>query len=332
VTGVMLAVAAVALVVAWLAVAVVGSAAAVANRLARRPSMSTARALVVLLAPGTLALAAMTAILAADPFAACHCMAHGLHHPHICLHHPATAAALVVPAVCVLIAWVAFAGPAMFRIARDTVRAERWARALRSVPSHTFEGVPFRVVDDLGLGAFTIGMLRPVIVVDRALWSRLSIDDRKVVIHHESAHVARGDGLTLVVLRLIGAATFGPWSRRWVDAWRGASEIRCDLHAAAVLGDASLVAQALVAVERTRSGLAPMSAPGALPVAAGADLERRVLALLDDDAGAPARLGGSSDLRAPALALALLLGAALLWPGSSFHHVVETVLGMLIHH
>jgi Zn-dependent protease with chaperone function len=327
-----LSVAAVALVVAWLGVAVVGSAAALARRFARRPSASTGAALVVLLAPAMLALAAMTAILAADPFAACHCLAHGLHHPHICLQHPATAVALVAPAAFVLIAWVAFAGPAMFRVARDTVRAERWARALRSEPTHTFEGVPLRLIDDLGLGAFTIGMFRPVIVVDRTLWSRLSSNDRRVIIHHESAHVRRRDGLTLVVLRVIAAATLGPWSRRYVDAWRGASEMRCDQHAAAVLGDGGLVAQALVAVERIRSGLAPMSAPGALGVAAGADLERRVLALLDDDTGVPVRAGGSSDLRAPALALALLLGAALLWPGSSFHHVVETVLGMLIHH
>ncbi|MEJ7732867.1 MAG: M56 family metallopeptidase [Polyangiaceae bacterium] len=331
-TSVLLSVVAVALVVAWLTVAILTSTAAMASVLGRQRFASPALASAFVLAPAMLALAAMIAILAADPFASCHCLAHGLHHPHLCLHHPATAASLVTPAASLLVAWALLAAPGMLRVVRETVRGERWARALAREPSHGFDGIPLRLVDAAGLGAFTIGVLRPMVVVDRTLWSRLSATERRAVVHHEAAHVARRDALTLAVLRFLGAATFGPWWRRWVDAWRVASELRCDRHAAAVIGDGSLVAQTLVAVERLRRGVAPMAAPGTLSVAAGADLERRVLALLDDDTGASARPERSSDLRAPALALAVLLGAALLWPGSSFHHVVETVLGMFIHH
>src|SRR5688500_13650488 len=42
---------------------------------------------------------------------ACHCVAHGLHHPHLCLRHPDYAAAAVLPAGLIAAGWCVLAAP-----------------------------------------------------------------------------------------------------------------------------------------------------------------------------------------------------------------------------
>jgi len=297
---------------------------------ARIPS-TTLRALAVL-APWILAALGCLALASPDPFTGCHCALHGLHHPHLCLSHPAFALPLVGPAALVLGAWLIAVTPRLFRLAREVLASTRWAREIRRLPAQREGDIAFRLHDCGTPSAFTVGALSPVIVVDRTLWEHLSPDERRAVLHHEQGHVERGDGLTLLALRLCMALSPVPLGARLLDAWRLAAEQACDLHAAAQLGDGNTVAAALVSVEKLHAqhlATTPPHVP-ALGVGAGAELERRVLALLDTRPGPGEQRLGNDVLAA----LLVTLGAAALtvaWPGDTFHHAVETLIGLLIH-
>jgi Zn-dependent protease with chaperone function len=323
---------ALALSLAWLSAVSLSAVAGLVpleQRLSPRPS-TRLRALTTL-APGALALLVLLVVLLPSPLAHCHCFAHGDGHPHLCVRHPWLALPLLGFATPIASAWLAFAVLRVTRVVRDLLQGERWARELRSRPAQLIDGVEVRLVDNLGHGAFTVGLWRPLVVVGEDLWRRLDPIERLAVLHHEHAHATRGDALTQAWLRVVSAAL--PWSLNgaWLRAWRSATEVICDRHAAMKLGDATSVARALVTVERARAearqGLALSPTLG---VAAGGDLAQRVRALLDERPTVSPPL--TSDLRPLGLgllALALLLVA---WPGSFLHHAAESALGLLTHH
>jgi Zn-dependent protease with chaperone function len=298
----------------------------------------------MVLAPVTLAVLGCVALAFPEPYAGCHCDAHGLHHPHLCVNHPAFALPLIVPAACVLVAWLALVAPRVLCLMRAAIASSRRVQAVRRLPIERLDGVALRIANCGERIAFTAGALSPVIVVDRRLWAALTDEERRAVVHHEQGHVERRDGLTLLALRLCTALFPMPAGRRLLDAWRAGAESACDLYAASALGDAAAVAGALVAVERIRArggaedastrdetmdvmgGKDEVTAVGAC-----GDLERRVLVLLDrgESAVSDALLG--NDMFAAA---AVSLGAAALtiaWPRGAFHHAVETAIGFVIH-
>lgn len=322
-----------ALVLAWVAAASLSALAGLIpleHKLDPRPS-TRLRALTAL-APAALMLVILLVVLLPSPLSHCHCFAHGDGHPHLCVRHPWLALPLLDFAAPVAMVWLPFAGWRLWRVAAELARGERWASELRLQPSELIDGVEVRFVDTLGLGAFTVGLRDPLVVVGRDLWRRLNPIERRAVLHHEHAHATRGDVLTQAWLRAVSALL--PWSLShgpWLRAWRSATEVICDRHAAMKIGDATSVARALVSVERLRAearvghALSP-----ALGMAAGGDLALRVQALLDEQPAASPPL--TSDLRPIGfglLALALLLVA---WPGSFLHHAAESVLGLLTHH
>ncbi|XXY48505.1 M48 family metalloprotease [Sorangium sp. So ce269] len=286
----------------------------------------------VIFAPALLALLGTVALASpARLFSPCHCMAHGLHHPHLCPHHPELALPLVVPAAGIIALWLAHAAPHLRRLAREILAAARRARAVRRLPVAWMDGVPLRIADCGAPAAFTVGAFAPVIVVDRRLLGALTEEARRAVAHHEEAHSRRRDALTLIALRLALALFPIPGADRLIDAWRAAVERECDRYAAARLRDAGAVAAALVAVERARAGAREHSPPAlALGAPAGVALEQRVRALLElvEAGGTAPRLRNDALAAAlAALAAAALAGA---WPGGSFHHAVETALGWLV--
>ncbi|MBI5495929.1 MAG: M56 family metallopeptidase [Deltaproteobacteria bacterium] len=257
----------------------------------------------------------------------CHCADHGLHHPHLCPLHPAHAAALVAPGVYVLAAWVLFVAPDVGGLVRGLLHAAVWRRAVLRTPARRVAGHRVHLSGCGGLGAVTVGLLRPVIVVDPRVWDALAPAERKAVVQHEAAHARRRDALVLLGLRLWTALCPLPALRRVVDAWRVAAEHACDRYAAGRVGNACIVAAALVAVERARHGPLPAFPPqGVLPVGGGDGLEHRVQSLLADPPAAPP--AAHAVLPVVALALAggvLALGVA----ADGAHHFVETVLGFL---
>jgi Zn-dependent protease with chaperone function len=291
----------------------------------RRSSTAVRAALV--LGPALLALLALLVILVPTPFSHCHCFAHGSHHPHLCVTHPWLAFPMLSVALPVAAGWLVFAIWRCAPVVRDLLRGERLARLLRMTPSEVVDGVEVRLVDELALSAFTVGIWRPVVVVDRLLWRVLEHRERLAVIHHEHAHAERRDALTLACLRLVSAVLPWPAKGAWLRAWKSATETVCDRHAAAQLQDATCVAMALVSVERLRSVVRPWTqiAP-VLGIAAGTDLEARVRSLLDDDGLASPPL--ANDLLAVGIVLLGLAALLLVWPGSSLHHAAESLLGL----
>jgi Zn-dependent protease with chaperone function len=320
-----------ALAVAWIsagALALLMKAAPFVPRIGPRPFTALRAGLVV--APWLMAALTLSLALVPSPFAACHCFAHAPHHPHLCLQHPWLARPLLLQASLVVVLWSAFALWRGGRVIRELVRAEKWAGELRRLPSELVGGVRIRLADDLGLAAFTVGIWSPVVVIDRLLWESLNALERLAVVHHEAAHGTRRDALTLACLRLATSLLPWPANASWLRAWKAASEATCDRHAARQLGDATLVAMALVSVERLRasSAAAGLLAP-TLGVAPGTELETRVRALLEDNASSGASLG--NDVVAVAVTVTGLTALLLAFPGSSFHHLAESLLGLLTH-
>lgn len=290
----------------------------------------------LVLAPAALGVLGFAALLSPNPFGGCHCALHGLHHPHLCVAHPAFALPLVAPAACILGAWALLVAPRAWRLARELFDAERWARAARDRASLLIDGVRVRLTDGLTRSAFTIGALAPIIVIDRALWDALSEEERRAVVHHEQAHVERRDGLTLAVLRLSAALLPILPEARLIAAWKAAAELSCDEYAARKIGDRAAVAAALVAASRAQARFPGTEPPAfgraALGVGDGGDLTARVMALLDaDPSREPGPLPGNDVLAVALVSLGVAL-LTLVWPGDLFHHTVETLIGLVVHH
>jgi hypothetical protein len=319
----------VALLAAW---AVAACLSAVARCLAswRVREGSTAIRAAAVLVPLAVGAAVLAVTLLPAPFGSCHCAAHGDGHPHLCIRHPWLAAPLIPWLVPIVTVWASFSAYRVTAVLRDIGKSVRLAAQLRALPVCHVDGIPLRIIDDGSLSAFTVGLWRPVIAIDRGLWDGLGDDERRAVVHHESAHFQRRDALTQACLQLVIALM--PWSARsfWPEAWRAAAERVCDRHAASMLHDVTSVAMALVSVERLRLqaphryGMAP-----ALGVAAGSQLELRVRALLGqrDTSAAPL----VSDLLAVGIPLLAAAALMLAWPGSFVHHAAESVLGFLTH-
>lgn len=286
----------------------------------------------VVFAPAVVGALGCVALGFPDPFTPCHCAAHGMHHPHLCASHPAFAAALLAPSACVVGAWLSLAAPRVIALAWEVIVSARWIRAARRLREERLDGVVFRVVDGASRSAVTVGAWSPVILVDRILWDALSGEERRALLHHEHAHVERGDGLTLLFLRLSAALYPVPMGPRSLARWRSAVERACDRHAAAAVGDAGAVAAALVAVEQVRRGATSAAAPAvehALGIAPCGELEARVMALLDEPGRADDSTLGNDVLAVGLIALAAGV-LTLVWPGDLFHHAVETLFGVFV--
>lgn len=326
---------------AAICIVVCGAAAAVLELLTRplsrlltgRRRAPSALCAAVLLLPWLAGILTVAALLVPSPLAGCHCQLHALDHPHLCPHHPLLALPLLPPACAVLTGWLLLALPRILRFGGELRASARWVDGLRLLPSASLDGVSVRLRDGDSLEAFTAGVLAPIVVVDRALWRVLPPSERRAVVHHERAHAARRDGLTLVVLRACGALSLWPLGEPLIDSWKAACEAACDREAALAVGDARTVARALIALSRARaalrSGATPVAPMTSLAMAPGAQLERRVHDLLD--ATGPKRAALGNDVVAASIVILGATVVALAWPGSIFHHAVETAVGVFFH-
>jgi hypothetical protein len=293
---------------------------------AREPALHAA----AVLAPWVLGALAVAALLSPRSIHGCHCADHGLHHPHLCLLHPSLSLPLLAPSLLVLGAWGALAIPRLARVAREVVASTRWLRLARRGPRRVIDGVLVHLAPCGSSAALTVGVFSPIIVLDPRVFRALAPDARRAVVHHEVGHRLRADGLTLLVLRIAAASLALVDVAPLVAGWKTACEVTCDAHAATRVGDPTIVAEALLSACRlggTTTARPPAYALGALE---GGSVERRVLALVGDEAS-PAK---TPHLGNDALAVALVsLGAAALTcvaPGDVLHHAVETLVGLAI--
>jgi Zn-dependent protease with chaperone function len=241
-----------------------------------------------------------------------HCVYHGLHHPHLCLHHlPHVAPTLAVLAMAGFI--VVCATHASYGVARGLYRSVTTERTLCQAAAPGAHGV--RVLPKEQPDAFVIGLLRPKLFASRGLLS-MSQDVQDIVLAHERAHIHRRDPLRqLVATAFLGFHLPGIAGiiRRRLQA---ASEMAADAHAADTFGDGSYVADVLVKLTRAHH-THPVPAFGFV-----GDLEVRVRRLL-----APK----GRELLGPTTLIAIV-GAATLSAiafAEPLHHAVETFLGQI---
>jgi Zn-dependent protease with chaperone function len=261
---------------------------------------------------------------------ACHCVTHGLHHPHLCLRHPDYATAALVPASLIAATWFLLVAPRVAGLARNVWQTKRWIRRVSKTPHRVFDDIRFHVIDAPGLGACTTGFLSPRIAVDDTLWRRLSADERRAVLHHEEAHRQRRDPLTLLVLEICSALV-PTRAKKLVQLWQKDAETECDRHAAEVTRSADSVAAALLAIARYQRETPRVGLPlGAS--AAGSELEGRVRVLLADNAtpGRAANLG--CDFFRVTLIGSAISVVVTLTTDDWVHHAAETLLGLFVGH
>lgn len=269
--------------------------------------------------------------LAGGHFVDAHCHAEIGCRPHVpILEAEMTLAVLLVFGIAAwsVIAWRSVAtgvregrglALALERLARPAAGADAGRAIASSISdkggfSRTVPAVA--VIESDAAFAYCTGVLRPRVVVSRALVDRLTPRQLEIVLAHEHAHAARYDNLRRVVagigLRLAPARP----RRALLKDLALAAELTCDAEAAHRAGSADAVVEtlhALHALPRAVSGDGPVpSGPEAIAV--------RVAAL----SGGPFR-------RLPSWWLAVIAAAAftaVTLPAVRFaHHAVEALLG-----
>ena len=194
------------------------------------------------------------------------------------------------------------------RASVDSFRYSKRSRRLGRLTQVPGEISPVWVVDDSRANLVLAGVIRPRILVSRAVVDALSAEQLAVALRHERAHRVSRDNLKRLLLLL--APEFFPLSRRGsalARAWSGYAERAAD--DGAVAGDplrSLSLAEALVRVARL--GPASRSLPLATCFTNGTDLPARVERLLG---GVPP--GADAARRMPALraiaTIAALAGA-----------------------
>jgi Zn-dependent protease with chaperone function len=241
-----------------------------------------------------------------------HCAGHA-HHAHVCFWHGAALPAWM--------AWIAAIGGALtlFRVAQvaaGLVRTERVAAALSACGTE-HDGVV--VVPSTRVVCHVVGVLRPRIVVSRAVVDGLGAGELRAAIAHERAHLDRSDSRWSALLAIAGSVA--PLSSAsWVRVWREAAEEAAD-GVAASMTDGPTVARSLVAV--ARMGLQPI--PGL--AFHTADLERQVTRLLEGSSAPRSSRAGRGTVLLAVLAATLVVAAHV-----PLHHLIEEAWEVTVGH
>lgn len=264
-----------------------------------------------------LALCFVPSLWSLNGLAVDHCPLHDDGHIHLCLAH--------VPRHPVSwLEWVLLAaaargvGVVALRILRAQFATWRAVSALLRVAGKgVHEGGPVASTEPLSV---TAGLLWPLVLVSTGLRSRLSPSHVEAVLSHERAHARRRDPLRLVAVALLGSA-YPPATRRLLlsDAALACEEA-ADEAAAREIGNRTVVAEAIVAVERLLGSRVLQM--GLAVGMTGCATEVRVEALLRDPVPAPP-VARSRRILWGAVAVGALLGA------SEIHHLTESVLDLI---
>ncbi len=268
--------------------------------------------MLVAAAPWVAGLAALVAtMLPSFGLAADHCLVHGSHHPHLCLHHPQ---ALSVPALILVVIGVVRIALVSTREARTAWRTHQ---TVATLDSSATECGDIRVLPGTLPAAFVVGINRTNIYVSRATMD-LPEQLRKSVLAHERCHVKERHLLLRLLVRLLGSLQLPSLARQLDLHLAAAQELQADESAASAVGDRLLVAECLLELARARVG-APRGALAFTDGGVGA----RVLALSDasdDRKSWPVAITAAITL--------LAVGAAVTSP-SVVHHAFESILGWL---
>jgi Zn-dependent protease with chaperone function len=169
--------------------------------------------------------------------------------------------------------------------------------------------------------AFTAGLLKPTIYVDRPWWQSLNDEERHIVLTHERSHQRHRDPLALLIARVIAVHLSTARRAELLSLLVLQMETRADREAQESMGDPLTVADFLLQTHQGSTRQSPTLA------FVGASLERRIEALVE-----------ASDGRCPR---SIALGQWLYVAGAAgliavtfvfrgvFHRVAESLLSIL---
>ncbi|WP_404372918.1 M56 family metallopeptidase [Corallococcus coralloides] len=244
-----------------------------------------------------------------------HCQSHG-HHLHLCiLHASGLRPALAVGGALALAAFLFRLGGRIL----DACRTHTRLTALEAMGSPSQGVFPVVAVPGMPRLCHAAGAFRRRILLSSSLEKALAPEALRAALAHEEAHLRRRDPLAVVLLSFAGLFMPPPVARAFASAYRAAAEEACDAEAALAVGDATVVAEALVKMATLQRSA--FTAPHVLAFGMLA-LERRVRHLLE----------GETHWVAPSRALLLSASAGLgmfafaLLHTHFLHHAVETAL------
>ena len=271
-----------------------------------------------LAAIGATIAAALPPLLSAVGLAADHCPSH-LHHLHLCITHSGgIRPALAAIGSLSLASFVARAG----WFGYSQLQLRRTLAGLLRLASSSDSSRPVVQIPGAPRFCHAVGLFRGRILLSVGLLERLPSDQLRSALAHERAHLLRRDPLANLLLSMAGLFQPPGLSAILSRAYRNAAEEACDDHAASLVGDGSLVAEALVAVAAIQRGAALGEAA---PAFGEQLLENRVRRLLSGSLSKPR---GSLALKIGGIAASIVLLSALV-QAPFLHHAVETVLHQL---
>ncbi|MEU8364056.1 M56 family metallopeptidase [Nonomuraea sp. NPDC048882] len=223
-----------------------------------------------------------------------------------------------VPWLCVvLLAWAAVAAA---RVVRRHRGGRAWAAGLAAAEAH--DGVV--MVRSPAVEAFAVPGRPGQVVVTTGMRKILTDRQYEALLAHERAHLAQGHPLLVLLSDLAGALHPALW---WVSGRVGyLSERAADEHAAAVVGDRTVVAGAIGTAALAAHGRPPLKdirfASFARPRRPGA-IPRRVAALL----GHPNAGGRAWPTAGVLTAIPVVLAvSSLVWTGEALYDLVELLV------
>ena len=262
--------------------------------------------------------AATPPLLAALGLGADHCPTH-THHAHLCLLHPGRLHSAVAALGAVSLAVLTFRAAWLLSSLRDTRRRLDVLEQLGSArPGSRFPVIAVRGARGL---CHSAGVFSRRIFVSSELLETLSTDEARAALAHEEAHLTRRDPLSCLALSVAKLFWLPGLAALLQRDFHAAMEEACDADAARSLGDAALVASALVNVATLQSE----QARDAVPAFGEGALEARVHKLLGER---PPKVAASL---AAALLLAAGAAAAVTTAvgADALHHAAETALHLL---
>lgn len=193
-----------------------------------------------------------------------------------------------------------------------------------------------RIATTAADGPMVVGLLRPCILIPRALVGTLAPDSLRDVLRHEIAHIRRGDLWLVAALR--GALAVFWWSPflRWINArLELAREMACDARAAQGCDARTDYADSLLASVEALLEMGQRRDSLAVGIfERRSQLAQRIDGLIDDDAGAasPRRrltLAASLSLLVACASLAVAAGPRLDFPAGSVAEPSPRVTALL---
>src|SRR5688572_5213959 len=122
------------------------------------------------------------------------------------------------------------------------------------VAQQTRSGAVRLLVSARAVSPVVIGWIRPVVLLPVTVLTGLTVEELRVVVAHELAHVRRHDYLVNVLQRVVESLLFYHPAVWWLSARvRAERELAADEAATEICDDPAVLARALVRLEETRS-------------------------------------------------------------------------------